>query len=131
MVRIIKALWLVLCISVATWGLSVGGEANTVAIYLIGLLTVPSGLIIYVLGALILNVLSNSNPSLHDFVINFVMYSLAISAGYVQWFVLLPKATNRLKREGSPIKWGLLALGLIIVLFGLYRFYIHVFPSQH
>ena len=129
--RVIKVLWLILCISLAAWGTSAEGEANIVAIYFVGLFTAPAGLVIYVLGALILSTLSNSNSSLHDFAVNFVVYSLAISAGYSQWFVLLPKITERLKSERSPIKWGLVALSLIVVFWGLYRFYVHVFPSQH
>lgn len=50
--RVIKILWVILCVVIAVWGGLGGGDAALVATYLLGLLTMPTGVLIYVLGSL-------------------------------------------------------------------------------
>lgn len=127
--RVIKKLWVILCVVIAVWGVLGGGDAPLVATYLLCVLTMPTGLLIYVLGSLVVK----EAPSIgitSDQVSTLVLHALAISAGYIQWFVLLPKLVRRMKSEKRPVVWSLVIVGLIGILYGLYRFYIHVFPSS-
>lgn len=132
--RVVKILWIVLCIGIMGWGLFVGADAILVATYLLGLLTMPTGLLMYVLCAFVIGVFAKENPNIgitYDHITSLVGYFLAISAGYIQWFILLPKIVDRMKKEKTLKIWGLAAVGLIAILYGLYRFYIHVFPNSN
>lgn len=130
MVRLIKILWILLSVLIAIWGALMGGEAQIIAIYLIGLLTMPLGLVLYVFASFTIGALTKSNPESYGSVINIVICLLAIFAGYIQWFIFLPKIYNRMRHEKSPKLWGLLMVCLVAIVYGLYRFYIHAFPSQ-
>lgn len=119
---------MVSCIGLSIWGIQMGGDAVLVATYAIGLLTMPAGLIIYVVGSLIFSVTPKADSGLGA---SLMVHALAIFAGYFQWFVLLPHIVNRMRRERSPVLWGLALVVLSVVLYGLYRFYNHVFPADH
>ncbi len=51
---IAKILWLAVCGSIAGWAMIGGGDASIFAIFLIGLMTMPAGLLVYVLASLAL-----------------------------------------------------------------------------
>ncbi|MBX2987049.1 MAG: hypothetical protein KF802_04045 [Bdellovibrionaceae bacterium] len=123
MKSVIKYLWISLCIILIAIGTYMGGETELVALYGLTLLTLPASIIAMVLLFPLIGVNSSLGAILS--------YSLMLLFGYIQWFVLFPRALNRMKAERSPMLWGLVLLALLAVLFGLYRFYIHVFPSHH
>lgn len=127
--RVTKILWIIFCVLIAVWGVLGGGDAPLVATYLLCLLTMPTGLLIYALGSLAIK----EAPSIgiaSDHAGTIVIHALAILVGYVQWFVLLPKLVSRMKSEKKPLVWSLVIVGLVGILYGLYRFYLHVFPSS-
>lgn len=132
--RVVRILWLVMCVGIVAWGVLQGGDATLVAAYLLGILTMPTGLIIYVLGSLAMGFFAKENPSIgitYDHASSPVIFILAILAGYIQWFALLPKLVRRMKNEKTPAAWGLVIVAFIAILYGLYRFYLHVFPSSN
>lgn len=128
MLRVLKVVWLLCGICILIWGMQSSNETKLVAIYLIGLLTIPSGLVIFILGSLFSNLLRQSNTDL-GIAFDFVIYSSAILMGYIQWFVILPKIIKRIKHEKSTKVWGLFLIALIGIAYGLFRFYVHIFPS--
>lgn len=101
MAKIIKSVWLLVCIAVAIWGTLAGGDADIVAVYILGALTFPIGLIVYVIGSGVLGLFAKADPNFgvsYDFAISVVMYSLTILAGYWQWFNLLPKCLAQFRK---------------------------------
>lgn len=102
MQNIIKVIWLFLSIAISIWGVGSGGDANIVAIYVLGLLAFPLGLVVYVGGTFVLNLISYSNASVgitYEVQINILMYFLTILVGYFQWFVFLPKVIVWFKKR--------------------------------
>jgi hypothetical protein len=122
---VIKILWVILCVVIAAWGVLGGGDAALVATYLMGLLTMPTGLLIYVLGSLAIKDVHGGHAG------TVVVHALVVLAGYFQWFILLPKLVRRMRSEKRPAVWSLVFVGLVIIVYGLYHFYLHVFPISN
>lgn len=123
--RVIKTSWVILCAIIAVWGVLGEGDAPLVGTYILCVFTMPTGLLIYVFASLAMK----DAPG--DHVEACIVHALVILAGYMQWFVLLPKLVHRMKREKSFWIWGLLIVSSIGILYGLYRFYLHVFPDSN
>lgn len=126
--RIVKILWAFLFVVVATWGVLGEGDAGLLAIYLMCLLTIPLGILVYVLGSLAINETSSAwvTPDQTSVIL---LHTFAFLTGYIQWFVLIPKLFRRMKNEKRPRSWILLLIIFLVSLYGLYFFYIHVFPA--
>lgn len=126
---IIKVLWLIICVSLALWGILAGNDADIVAIYLIGLFTLPSGLLVFIIVSFLFSVISKYDSSFgvtYNSVISALVFMLAIMVGYFQWYVLLPRLIKKIKNERSKKVWGVMFFSLGAILYGLYWFYFHV-----
>lgn len=102
MIRYLKIAWVCLAGLVALFGLTAGGDASILAIYVLGALTLPLGLGVYVLGSLMLMMLNKTDPNfgvIFETAINIIMYSVTIAAGYFQWFVAVPKLVSKIRHK--------------------------------
>lgn len=132
--RLLSLFWLATCFLLGGFGVyqthSGNPEGGVAPAILIGFLTAPIGILIFVAWAAIAEVASSFGTIISLKSDAFIYFAM-IGAGYWQWFVLLPKLIGKLKQNRSPAAWGVAAIFLLAILYGLYRFYHHVFPSSH
>lgn len=134
MKAVFRNIWILLAVVVVGWGswlTSLGGSEATMLPYvLLMVLGAPSAIgVFYFAGDVGLWIASIGHLPEAPVWSNYIVFLLMLAVGYLQWFVFLPIVFNRMKNKRSPAIWGLVLIGLMAMSYGVYRFYIQIFPG--
>lgn len=80
----------------------------------------PSSLLIFIFGALLGKLFGDNLPS--GPIVDFLVWQSFLVVGYVQWFVLLPRAIAKMKKVESRLVWGIVLMAVCGSLYWLYSF---------
>lgn len=97
---ILSVLWLSLAVGFSIFGLYYGGEHNIAAGIILLILSSPAGYFSFAFTALLISFFEKLSPGFsghYDLAIEIFGNILAISLGYLQWFVLVPKLFAKIK----------------------------------
>lgn len=121
------AAWLILVVCIQAYYLpKIGTERGA----LVGLgaamfvVAFPSSFFVFLIGTFVVQSFGRHLPQSPIF--DFLAWQIFVVVGYIQWFVLLPRAISRIRKKQSPVVWVVFLVAIAVAFYGLYNF---LYPS--